>query len=196
MSLDSNLSVYNMLRYSGTDRIIPTLGTLRSCLPLFLAGAAVGLDKMTLELGPYFGLSSKCIAAGMKTNGIREKSFIAFDTFSRINNYLSIKNNVQHSWIFQEYPEFNEKSNTSFLFLWKKGVQPVYPTAEGRAGSISAETLNVQTIGKATQDIDLISIDSAKSVKGLQNQLAGMRPLKVGTILFLLDFEFDIAQVQ
>ncbi len=195
MPFTTSLSVYDMPHYPDMDRDIPALGTLRTCLPLYLAGATVGLDKMAIELGPYFGLSSKCIVAGMKTNGVRENSYIAFDTFQGMINYNSIRKKRQHSWILNANPAFNEM-NTSFLFLWEKAVKAVYPTAEGRAGYISAKTLNPKTIGKTAQEVDLISIDSAKSFKSLQDQLAGLGPLKVGTILFLLDFEFVGSQVK
>lgn len=195
MPLGSNISVYEMPRYPGSDRLIPALGTLRSCLPLFLAGSVVGENKMTLELGPFFGLSSKCIVAGMQIKGVRENSFLALDTFQGIQNYMSIKNSKQNAWILEEYPSFTW-NNTSFLFLWEKAVQSIYPTAQGRAGYVMANTLNPGTIGKPTHDIELISIDSAKSVEAMQNQLAGLGPIKTGTILFLLDFEYVSSQIQ
>ena len=193
MPLNSTVSVYDMPCYPGTERWIPSLGTLYSCLPLFLAGAAVGPNSTALELGPYFGLSSKCIVSGMKTNGVRENSYMAFDTFDGIANFRSIQNSKRHAWILESYPQFNETS-TSFLFLWGKAVLPIYPTATGRAGYISQNTLNYKIIGRREAGsskyggIDLISVDSAKAAKSLQSQLAGLGKLKAGTILFLLDF--------
>jgi hypothetical protein len=81
-------------------------------------------------------------------------------------------------------------------------VLPIYPTATGRAGYISQNTLNYKIIGRGEEGsskddgIDLISVDSAKAVKMLQSQLAGLGKLKVGTILFLLDFEYVRDQIQ
>jgi hypothetical protein len=165
---------------------------------------AVGPKSMALVLGPYFGFSSKCFVSGMKTIGVRKSSYMAFDTFEGKGNFRSIQKSKRHAWILESYPQFN-KTSTSFLFLWEKAVRPIYPKATGRAGWISNETLNFETIGLQDESrslgdrasgIDLISIDSAKSVKMLQSQLAGLGKLKVGTILFLLDFEYVRDQIQ
>jgi hypothetical protein len=216
MPLNSTVSIYDMLRYPGMDHFIPALGTVPSCLPLFLAGAAVGATSgsMAIELGPYFGLSSKCIVAGMKTHGVRDNSYLAFDTFEGGVNFRSVQKKGQHRWILDSYP-FYTAQNSSFLFLWEKAVRPIYPTARGRPGWISESTLNLQTIGlgggsqtargdeenrpksrTTATGVELISVDSAKTVPQLQSQLAGLGRLTVGTILFLLDFEFVKSQVK
>jgi hypothetical protein len=157
------ISVYDMPRYPGMDHSIPALGTLLSCLPLFLGGASVGSKHgMTIELGPYFGLSSKCILAGMDTSGVRrENAYIPFDTFEGSQNFKSIQKSRKHAWIMRSYPLYTA-NNSSFLFLWEKATQPIYPTAQGRPGWISASTLNLQTIGLGS--IDSSSSSSSKGV--------------------------------
>lgn len=212
MPLGSNITIHDMPLYATEDiqeKYIPALGTQQTCLPLFLAGAALDPTKneVAVELGPYFGLSSKCIVAGMRTQGggrPRNKgahTYTAFDTFNGIRNHDSIRKHPEWNWILEKYPYYTA-ANTSFLFLWEKAVQSVYPTARGRAGWINSTTLNPAILGLENDDnnnkgsLGLISIDSAKTAIQLRDQLAGLGTLRAGTILFLLDFEFVVTQIK
>jgi len=89
---DPKFSVYSMLRYRDTDKKIASLATQAACLPLFLAGSSVSSDQIVVELGPFAGLSSKCIVSGMllSSGGIRKHAYLAYDTFEGRDNYRSI----------------------------------------------------------------------------------------------------------
>jgi hypothetical protein len=190
---NTDMNVYKLRRYNGTDRLIPYLGTQAACLPLMLAGYAAheNPDNVVVELGPFAGLSSRCILVGMLKHGVHEGAYRAFDTFEGVNNWKAIS--YLAPWLKKEHPEFNE-NQTDFLFLWKMNVESVYPTAQASVGWINKDTLNPTVLGR--KHVSLLSIDSAKSAKMLIDQLEGLGVIATGTIIFLMDFEFVPDQVR
>lgn len=187
----TDVSVYNLVRYSNENQnVIPMLGTQAACLPLLLAGSVVSEKSVAVELGPFAGMSSKCIVTGMHPLN-SSNAFVALDTFEGTSNYNAISRGAP--WLRKSHPEFSP-SNTSFLFLWKQAVLPAYPTARAIPGLIHKGTLNQTTIGN--KRVDLISIDSAKSAKHLVDQTEGLGVLETGTIVFLMDFEYSKTQVK
>lgn len=184
---DAQFSVYRMRHYRDTDKKIANLGTLVACLPLFLAGSAVGEQEMVVELGPFAGLSSKCIVTGMLSiHGIRDHAYRAYDIFAGAENYKAIVNRA--GWVKRKryYPGFSAE-NSSFLQLWKDTVQFVYPKAEAQAGFITSDTLRPENLYH--QPIGMIAIDSAKDALQFKTQLEGLGSLQAGTIVFMMDFE-------
>jgi hypothetical protein len=172
-----------------------------ACLPLQLAGHAVTVGSLNqkavvVEFGPFAGFSSKCIVAGMKDHNDTGDSpppieFVAFDTFQNAGNF---KNIVQRApWLQQEYPNMSGE-DTDFLPLWTDTVQDIYPQAHGVAGYITEDTVNHGILGN--KQVALLSIDSAKDASQLLSQTRGIQPLKAGTILILMDFEFVSSQIK
>jgi hypothetical protein len=189
----TDMNVYKLRRYNGTDRLIPYLGTQAACLPLILAGYAAQEkpDNVVVELGPFAGLSSRCILVGMLKHGVHEGAYRAFDTFEGVNNWRAISYHAP--WLKKEHPEFNE-NQTDFLFLWKMNVESVYPAAQASVGWINKDTLNPTVLGH--KHVSMLSIDSAKSARMLIDQLEGLGIIATGTIIFLMDFEFVPDQVR
>ncbi|CAB9498877.1 expressed unknown protein [Seminavis robusta] len=211
-------------------RLIPNLGTSMACLPLLLAGAAVAFSTdddnphLAVELGPYFGLSSKCLATGLTLPGSTSSSvpplYFAYDTFGGRDNLLSLQNRSQTQWILDDYfPHFgggqnsdnNNNDDTSFRFLWQRAVLPVHPTARAIAGMLVAPTAaasshdtvyqRARSIQQQQPSLDLLVMDSAKSAKAWNDQLmAVLGPtntmIHAGNILILMDFEFVAVQVK
>ncbi|GAX17493.1 hypothetical protein FisN_5Hh145 [Fistulifera solaris] len=183
---DPQMNIYNLTHYPN-GRQHNGLGTNMACIPLTLAGFAATKDpnNVVVELGPFLGLSTKCIAVGMRKNGVKENTLFVYDTFSGLMNFRAIQR--MHPWLKDEHPEYTQQ-NDNFHFLWEYGVKPTFPTVISRQGFISKETLNPEALGH--RPVALISIDSAKSNQHLQQQLAGLGPLTKGSILMMMDFEF------
>lgn len=119
---DPTFSVYRMLHFRDTDKKIANLATQVACLPLYLAGAAVVEDAIMVELGPFAGLSSLCIVAGLRVaaHGVAgPHTYRAYDTFTGAENYHSIV--ARAGWVKKRYPVFSAE-NSSFLELWKDTV--------------------------------------------------------------------------
>jgi len=189
---DNNHTVYSIRRYRNTTNVIAYLGTQAACLPLMLAGSVIDdPTTMVVELGPFAGLSSKCILAGMLTNGVRQHAYRAFDSFDGKANYNAIRHRA--SWVPTAHPAFTER-NMSFLELWKDTCQYDYPTADATAGWITPDSLRRQNLHNKT--VSMLSIDSAKSAGQLKSQLGGLDIIEKGTIIFLMDFEFVRQQVK
>lgn len=186
---DEEESAYTIDRYKNSKHNIPSLGTSTACLPLMLAGYSASQDtsNLVLELGPFAGLSSKCIAMGMRKNNHNHSPFYIYDTFEGTPNYKAITNRA--GWLRKEHPEFN-KEHPNFQFLWEEAVKPVYPEAKPVAGWIDKNSLNPQKLGGNNHQVSLISIDSAKDGKQLMDQTAGLESFKKGTIIFLMDYEY------
>ena len=189
---DTKESAYTVDRYVGSDYKIPSLGTHTACLPLMLAGHSAAsqddANNLVLELGPFAGLSSKCIAMGLRKNN-NHTPFYVYDAFEGKANFKAIQSRAH--WVKKDHPEFNEK-NTSFQFLWEKAVKPIYPEAKPVAAWINKDTLNNQTlgVGDSSRQVSLLSIDSAKNGLQLMDQTEGLATIKKGTILFLMDYEY------
>ncbi len=183
---DPHMNMYNFTRYPNGKKH-GNLGTNVACIPLILAGFAATHDpnNVVVELGPFLGYSTKCIATGMRKNGVKNNTLYVYDTFSGTMNFNAIKK--LNPWLKDEHPEFNQE-NDNFHFLWEYGVKSTYPTLVSRQGFIGHDTLNPGTLGN--RPVALISIDSAKSNNHLQMQIAGIGPLKKGSILMMMDFEF------
>jgi hypothetical protein len=183
---DPQMNIFNLTHYPN-GREHSGLGTNMACIPLTLAGFAATQDpkNVVVELGPFLGLSSKCIAVGMRKNGVKDNTLFVYDTFSGLMNFRAIQR--MHPWLKDEHPEYTQQ-NDNFHFLWEYGVKPTYPKAISRQGFISKEALNPEALGH--RPVALISIDSAKSNQHLQQQLAGLGPLTKGSILMMMDFEF------
>ena len=185
------MTVYDIYRYDDNKEIIPFLGTQAACLPLMLAGFAVSSQGMALELGPFAGFSTRCIAAGMAKNAVRQDSLVACDSFEGHANFKAITGRAP--WLQSQYPSFTNE-NPNFVFLWEKAVQPVYPAARALVGWINKDSVSFDRLHN--KPIDLLSVDSAKSGRQFYDQLEGISPLKQGSILFLMDFELVSEQIK
>lgn len=178
-----NMTVYEMRRFTEPNRPILSLGIDPICFPLVLAGASVE-EGVIVELGTFVGLSTKCMALGLKTTE-RTGQYYAFDYFG--NHQPSYTSIVQHMpWVTKER-KFTVES--SYKWLWESAVKHVYPSIRGFEGEINKDTLNPKIWDK--QSISLLSIQSAKLWKDFHNQLDGIQKpfmLKRGAILVLMDF--------
>jgi hypothetical protein len=154
------------------DQFIPNLGTPMACLPLMLAGASVAQHhtrrnlQLVVEMGPYFGLSSKCIATGLQqyadggfeqliqTSLLRKYApypiYLAYDTFEGMDNLKSLEHRSATQWIldtfFSTSTLINDTTtastpNTNFQFLWERAVWPAYPNSRAIAGRMDGTML-------------------------------------------------------
>lgn len=182
----ANMSVYDMRRYAENKEIIANLGTDVACLPLLLAGAAVPTSGVVVELGPYVGLTTRCLGLGLNATKQKEKLHV-FDTFKGAKNYKAITSSMP--WTKWENPFFTDKSD-SFLWLWEKAIMDVYPTVKAHAGWITSHTITLESLGR--QDIAVLVVDSVKSWKIWQEQLGGLGKtfLKEGSIFAAMDFMY------
>ena len=173
--LKSFSTVYDMRRYGPDttttnnnnirDKLIPNLGTPLACLPLLLAGLATAQTQqqqqplLIAELGPYFGLSSKCLVSGLTVQPPHPSTstpfYVAYDTFGGVDNLRSLQHQSSTRWILQDYfgdrPQLLKQprelgdttdttnTNTSFLFLWERAVLPVYPQARSVVGRLDPD---------------------------------------------------------
>ncbi len=154
-----------------------------------LAGTTVSETGAVVELGPFAGLTSKCVALGLKKAGSgsspggRKNALYSYDTFEDMNNYKALSSYTP--WIKTRYPEFTEDNN-DFFPLWKDTVLYEYPTAVGRKGYASAKTLNNDVLGG--KDLEVLMIDSAKTGPQLHIQAGGI-DVPAGSVLFTMDIE-------
>lgn len=190
------------------EQLIPNLGTPVACLPLLLGGMAVsqvrGDQFLVAELGPYFGLSSKCIVTGLAQTQTPSFSFRAFsnkptsiyfayDLFRGMDNLRSLQNRSTSQWILDTYyPDINNKQNTdqnnptysNFQFLWERVVKPVYELSYAVPGKMEAFT-SVRTIyerailtkernGDRNYRAALVVVDSAKTHQGFVQQISSV----------------------
>lgn len=183
---DPLMNMYNLTRYPSGGKH-GGLATSAACIPLILAGyaASVHPNNVVVELGPFLGLSTKCIATGMRKNGIKDNTLFVYDTFSGAMNFKAVQK--MNPWLQDEHPEYTPQ-NDNFHFLWEYGVKPTYPTVISRQGLIGKENLSPEALGN--RPVALISIDSAKSNNHLQTQLAGLGPLTKGSIVMMMDFDY------
>ena len=151
------------------NQFIPNLGTPIACLPLMLAGASVAQHhtrrklQFVVEMGPYFGLSSKCIATGLQqyadggfeqmiqTSLLRKYAsyplYLAYDTFEGMDNLKSLEHRSATQWILDTFfssstlNDTTTTSNTNFQFLWERAVWPAYPNSRAVAGRMDATML-------------------------------------------------------
>ena len=178
-------TVYQARRFFNTDRLIRTLGTDLACLPLLLASAAVK-DGVVVELGPFVGLSSRCMGMGLQTTG-REGEMYVFDTWAGARNFKDIVSSMP--WIKTEHPEYSP-DNDSFLWLWKMVMKDAYPSAKAYQGWITPKTVKPETWDN--KKIDVLSIDSIKSWSSWNEQLGGLGDtfLEKGAIFAAMDFTY------
>ena len=122
-NLDTEPQQRPRTRASIRDQLIPNLGTALACWPLVMAGTAVSMATTTTsrglvaELGPYFGLSSRCLDTGLQlgqdssrhTNSPSQKDkqplpfYVAYDTFAGRDNLRSLQHRPTTQWILDEY---------------------------------------------------------------------------------------------
>ena len=181
------VNAHNIMAAENGTKHISGLGTTVSCLPLMLAGYAA-LSTMpngvVVELGPFMGLSSRCIGAGMARHDQVPNSYVAYDTFEGIENYKAIA--MREPWTKKDpYHKFDPE-HTNFLWVWETAVKDVYPVARGIPGYANKTTLNFQRLENKL--ISMISIDSAKDPYQFVKQQEGILPIRAGTIWFLMDF--------
>ena len=177
------ISVYELRRFR-SQHLIPSLGTGPACLPLALAASTLTPNKhVAVELGPFAGMSSKCIAIGLPDD-IR---LHAFDTFDGKDNFKAIWDRLTPE-ARQLFPDFSI-DHSNFVSLWRSFVHEVkHPSlAIPHKGWIHKDTMNFRSLKH--QQIGLLSVDSAKSARQLKVHLEGIHKMVVGTILFLMDFE-------
>jgi hypothetical protein len=172
-------SVHDLLHVDGIYKV-PQLGTHPVCLPLILAGKAIQKSGIVVEFGPFAGMTSRCIGIGLNQTGIQHALF-SFDTFSNPNNWAVIQK--QAKWA-EQFAEFDPEGD--FVWIWKLVVHSVYPTAMPIKGSISKDVANANVWDNKT--ISLLSLDSIKDIFQWQDQLEGIKSLKAGSILALMDF--------
>jgi hypothetical protein len=196
-----NTTVFRIQRFRGTEKTILVLGTHMACLPLFLAGASMDVrNGMVVELGPFAGFSSKCLAHGVlaafrraEEQELLEKNsamnmaprLVSMDTFSGQDNYNTMAR--RKTWILKAFPDLN-KTNTDFLELWQQTVQYVYPKAIGAPGNIDRTTLSDHKLKSdfGVSSIHVLMADSIKTPKSFHSQLEGVT-VEAGTVLFLMD---------
>mmetsp|Transcript_396 Transcript_396/g.501 ORF Transcript_396/g.501 Transcript_396/m.501 type:complete len:522 (+) Transcript_396:84-1649(+) len=179
-------TVFRAFHFQNTTKPMPFLGTHVVCLPLLLAGTTVTETGVVVELGPFAGLTSKCVGMGLnkaRTNPPRTNALISYDTFADTANYNAITK--ASPWVKESYPDYTP-DNDDFLPIWKDIVQYEYPTALGRKGFASSKTLSDDILGE--KNLEILMIDSAKSAPALHEQTGGIA-FREGTILFLMDIE-------
>ena len=183
-------SVYETYHFRNTTHKLAILGSHPACLPLVLAGASVPKSGVIVELGPFAGYSTKCVALGLKTTGASRKNALkVYDIYEGPRNYRAIKQKAP--WVTEFYPELNE-TNSDFVQLVKDTVHYVYPEVEIHKGWITKDSLNNDSLGE--NQLSVVMIDSAKTAKQLHTQIAGLS-ISVGTILFLMDFSLVREQI-
>lgn len=180
----TNLTMQDVVHVNNGGRI-PRLGTDPVCLPLVLAAQAIAdSDGVVVEFGPFAGMTTRCIGIGLMnhtTTATQDALLYSFDTFDNKDNWNAITS--QAKWV-RKAPEYDVTSD--FLWLWKLVAQQFHRTARPIKGFITAETANPTVWND--QPIALLSLDSVKDVLHWQDQLAGIRRLKAGSILALQDF--------
>jgi hypothetical protein len=173
-----------MNRYRDTNHTIHFLGTGQTCLPFLLAGTTITAKGAIIELGPFAGFSSKCLATGLRSTGPpRDNSMLVYDSYNDIYNYRAIRGHAP--WVRKVYPDFTEK-NTDFLQLWKDTVQYVYPKAEPKQMYATTETLHDGVLGENI--LEVFVIDSAKSVFDFHKQMGNLT-IHAGSVFFTNDFQ-------
>ncbi len=183
--VENPTTAYEMNKFQDTDNNIASLGTHPTCLPFMLAGSTVSKTGTIIELGPFAGFSSKCLAAGIKTTGApRENSMFVYDSYNDMMNYRAISKSCP--WVKNAYPDFTE-DNTDFLQLWKDTVQFVYPKAEPKQMYASSKTLNDEVLG--TNNLEVFVIDTAKHAIDLHNHMGNLT-IPAGSVFFTNDFQF------
>ncbi len=172
-----------MNHFQDTDNEIASLGTHQTCLPFHLGGASVTRTGAIIELGPFAGFSSKCLATGLKTTGPgRKNSMFVYDSYNDNMNYNALS---RHAWITARYPNYT-RENTDFLPLWKDTVQYVYPEAEPKQMYATKQTLNDDILGG--NSLDILVVDSIKKKGDLHNQLGNLT-IPAGIVFFMNDFQ-------
>jgi len=163
----SNMTVFDMRRYTAPKKLIFNLGTDPVCFALVLAGASV-TQGVIVELGTFTGLSTKCLALGLNATGQPDR-YYAFDIFGQdVLNYQAIIKNMP--WVTEVG---TLTAHSSYKWLWELAVQQVYPTIQGFEGFIDKDTVNPKVRNKET--IALLSVDSAKMWGQFRDQLAGIQ---------------------
>jgi hypothetical protein len=166
-----------------------------------LAAASIDHDTdMVLELGPFTGFSSKCAAYGIlaaKNFGTSSDDLprlLSFDTFNGEVNYRTISKHAP--WAKEVNPNYRN-GNASFVGLWQRTVQFVYPQAQAMPGYINATLLNDVLLQKLFDPLSpqVLIADTVKTAKLLHEQLGGLT-LNAGMVLFLMDFQRSKEVVQ
>lgn len=182
----TNITVSRLRRFSANNELIPNLGTVGVCLPLSLAGQSVGSNSVAVELGPFAGFSTRCIATGLNVTKKADRLF-AFDTFANMRNQKALERSSP--WILKgNYT----KASKDFQWLWKMAVLDQYPSARSHKVLITKETVEPSVWGM--RDVDLLAFDSIKYHRHWQAQLAGLAPMKAGSVIAFNDFQFVPAQ--
>ena len=177
------ITAYEMNHFQDTDNPIASLGTHQTCLPFHLAGASVTRTGAIIELGPFAGFSSKCLATGIKSTGPgRKNSMIVYDSYNDVMNYNALS---KYEWITARYPDYT-RENTDFLQLWKDTVQYIYPAAEPKQMYATRETLNDSVLGG--NSLNVLVVDSIKKKNDLHSQLGNLT-IPAGIVFFMNDFQ-------
>ena len=182
-------TAYELFHFQDTDKMIDNLGTHYVCLALILAGSTV--SGAVIEMGPFAGFSSKCIAYGLKATGGDAKPMLVYDKYEDIENYNRLIRTCP--WMKEKYPDFTPEK-ADFLPLWKDTVQYVYPQATPVKGYFYPTTLYDGLELLNGNNVDLFVIDSAKSAKALHDHM-GSITLQTGTVIALMDFGFASQEI-
>lgn len=184
-------TVYELFHFQDTDKTIDNLGTVFVCLALILAGSTVSSNGAVIEMGPFAGFSSKCVAYGLKATGGDPKPMLVYDKYQDRENYKRLIRVCP--WMKERYPDFTPEK-ADFLPLWKDTVRYVYPQATPVQGYIYPSTLHDGLDLLNGNNVELFVIDSAKSFKDLHNHM-GSITLPTGTVIALMDFGFAQDQI-
>ena len=160
---------------------ILALGTQPACFPLMLAGAAVEDWGVAVEIGPFVGQSSRCIAMGLNATGDGEGGrYHVFDSFSGFVH--TVKSGMRSAGIGDQ-PLIDDK----WEWFWRMSVGDVYPSTLSYQGFAGPATVKPETW--SGQRVALLSVDSIKDITRHWKQLAGMQPmfLERGAIIAFLD---------
>lgn len=156
-----------------------------TCKLLFLAGYAANQDSgVAVEFGSWVGQSSSCIAAGLRTAGLKRRLHC-------YDKYTYTGGNALQGTKWKSWPQ-----ESSILPIFKEIVHRVDPTVVAHRGDMSEkEVSNASTWGGGP--VGLFAIDSAKSFQEVIDQTAHgiWEHIQVGGVVVMMDFAKHANQV-
>ena len=170
---------------------VPSLGTRPVCLPLAIVGDSVsGEGDAVVELGPFVGLSSRCLGIGLAKEPSLSPPLHVFDSFSGNRNENAIMKDSFVSRFAEENNIATRNSDGSFSFewLWRLTASETYYNVHSHVGEISEKTvLGGEPWNNA--HVAAVSIDSVKRFGHLSSQMSSLEPIFArGSLAALLDF--------
>ena len=158
------------------------LGTQPGCFPLMLAGAAVEDWGVVVEVGPFVGQSSRCIAMGLNATGDGKGGrYHVYDSFHGFNNA------VRPAMKDAGFTDLQEDQVSDWEWFWRLSVNDVYPSTLSTVGYAGPDSLRPEKWDH--QSVALLSVDSIKDVNKHWIQVKGLQPMFMerGSIISFLD---------